>query len=127
MPGRPIDAVTLDQAARILGCSVTTVRRHIMRGRLIAPERYRHRQLGRADVEHLALQLFRWKRHLKDSDPYWVTGQRAADVLGVNVTRLNQLAARGFVPFATHADGTRLYRREQLEVVSYARATRWHH
>jgi hypothetical protein len=35
---------------------------------------------------------------------------------GVNHTRLNQLAVRGFLPFEVHVDGTRLYRREQLKV-----------
>jgi hypothetical protein len=87
--------------------------------------RYRHYQLGRVDVETLALRVYQWRRHRDDLDPYWVTGERAARILGVNLTRLNQLATRGFVPFEIHADGTRLYRREQLEVVSNARAVRW--
>ncbi len=121
MPEQPIDPVTLAEAALILGCSVTGVRRLIADGALPPTDRYRHRQLARADVEALALLIYGWRAHLDDVEPYWLTGERAAGVLGVNVTRLNQLAARGFLPFETHADGTRLYRREQLEVVAQAR------
>ena len=71
------------------------------------------------------MRTYRWKLHLDDVEPHWLTGKRAAAVLGVNVTRLNALAARGFVPFAVHSDGTRMYRREQLEVVATARDARW--
>ncbi|MBA2559894.1 MAG: helix-turn-helix domain-containing protein [Propionibacteriales bacterium] len=95
--------MTLDDAALILGCARSTVRRLIAAGELPPTDRYRHRQLARADVEALALRVYRWRLHLDDVDPYWVTGERAAVVLGVGVTRLNQLAARGFVPFETHA------------------------
>ena len=69
---------------------------------------------------------FDWRAHLRDPEPYWITGQRAADVLGVNVARLNQLATGGKLPYENHRDGTRLYRREQLEVVAQARDARWH-
>ncbi len=47
-----------------------------------------------------------------------------AAILGVNRARLNQLAAKDFIPFEVHADGTRLYRRQQLEVVANAREAR---
>ncbi len=70
------------------------------------------------------MTLYRWRDHLGELDAYWITGQRAADVLGVNVARLNALAVKGFIPHETHADGTRLYRREQLEVVANAREAR---
>ena len=90
--------MTLDEAAGILGCSRASVRRLIASGALPPTDRYRHRQLARADVEALALRVYRWKLHLDDVEPYWLTGKRAAAVLGVNVTRLNTLARRGFVP-----------------------------
>ncbi|MBA2560500.1 MAG: helix-turn-helix domain-containing protein [Propionibacteriales bacterium] len=95
MPERSFDGVTLAEAeaAMILGCSVTGVRRLIANGALPPTDRYRHRRLARADVEALALRTYRWRRHLDDAEPYWVTGRRAAEVLEVNVTRLNQLAA----------------------------------
>ncbi len=126
MPERPIDPMTLDEAASILGCAVNTDRRYVARGVLPATAYYRHRQLARADVEALALQLFRWKRHVHKLDGYWLTGQRAAKVLDVSVAQLNILAGQGLLPFETHADGTRLYRRQQLEVVARARAARWY-
>jgi hypothetical protein len=46
-------------------------------------------------------------------------------MLGVNRTRLNQLAVGGFLPFVLHVDGTRLCRRAQLQVVANARDVRW--
>ncbi len=81
--------------------------------------------LSRADVEWLALRTYRFRRHLHDPESYWVTGHRAAAILGVNKNRLNQLAGKGYLPFAVHADGTRLYRREQLMTVANAREARW--
>lgn len=82
------------------------------------------RGLSRAEVEALACQIYPWRDHLDDLAPYWVTAKRATRILGVNHTRLNQLAVRGFVPFEMHVDGVRLYRREQLEVVADAREAR---
>lgn len=81
--------------------------------------------LSRADVEALAVRTYKHWRHKNDPDSYWVTGRRAAAVLGANVSRLNQLATRGFLPFEVHADGTRMYRREQLLTVANARQARW--
>ena len=69
---------------------------------------------------------FGGKRHVHKLDGYWLTGQRAAKVLDVSVAQLNILAGQGLLPFETHADGTRLYRRQQLEVVARARAARWY-
>ncbi len=126
MAERPINPVTLDEAALILGCSRSTVRRHIAAGRLRSAGRYEHRSLSRADVEALAMQVYRWRRHLDDVEGYWLTAGRAADVLAVNVTRLNQLVAADLLPYVVHSDGTRLYRRQQLEVVATARDARWH-
>jgi len=118
--------LTLEEAASILGCSKSAARRRILAAGISSAGRYEHRSLSRATVEQLALTLYRWRDHLGELDAYWITGQRAADVLGVNVARLNALAVKGFIPHETHADGTRLYRREQLEVVARARAARWY-
>jgi hypothetical protein len=128
MPERPVDAVTLDEAGRILGHHAVTAQRMMTAAGYLRP-RYRHYQLSRPAVEALATKVYRWREHLDDVDPHWITGQRAAALLGVNVTRLNQLAVRGFLPFETTADGTMLYRREQLRVVAHARNARWaqHH
>jgi hypothetical protein len=38
-------------------------------------------------VEALALRAYPYRKHICDTGPYWVTGQRAADILGVNMTR----------------------------------------
>lgn len=125
MDEHPIDALTFGEAAHVLGCSASTVRRHVLAGRLPTGEPHRHRTLSRADVEALALQVYEHRRHRNDAQSYWVTGQRAADILGVNIARLKQLVAKGFLPFEVHADGTRLYRREQLAIVANARDARW--
>ena len=53
------------------------------------------------------------------------TRSRPASTIVLEDTRLNQLAVRGFVPFEMHVDGTRLYRRAQLQVVANARSARW--
>jgi predicted site-specific integrase-resolvase len=121
----PVDCISLTDAAEILGCSRATVRRHILAGRLESGDRDEPGSMSRDAVEQLARRSYDWRKRLHDDQSYWLTGQRAADVLGVNRARLNQLADRGFVPYVTHDDGTRLYRREQLEVVANARQARW--
>jgi hypothetical protein len=55
-----------------------------------------------------------------------VTGLRAADILGVNMARVRQLAYTGLISCERHADGTFMYRREQLMTVANAREARWH-
>jgi hypothetical protein len=122
---RPVDGVGQAEAARILACHRWTVAEYVKTGRLPSAGRNVRRGLSRADVEALARELYPWWDHLDDEDSYWVTAKHAKDILSVNHTRLNQLAVRGFVPFEVHVDGTRLYRREQLEVVANARDARW--
>lgn len=122
---RVFDPVTLEEAARILGCSKSAARRLILKAGISSAGRLEPPSLSREAVEHLALSTFRWREHLEDLEGYWISGQRAADVLDVNVARLNRLAGKGFVPFELHADGTRLYRREQLQVVGQSREARW--
>jgi len=124
---RPVHPVTYAEAAHILGVDPSTVRRHVLAGRLTQSEDGRHRMLSRADVEAQALRTYLHWRHKNESESYWVTGRRAADVLGVNVARLNQLVAKGFLPYEVHADGTRMNRREQLATVANAREARWHY
>lgn len=116
---RPVDPVTLVQAAAILGCSTSTVRRYVVAGRLACHGgRYEHRSLSLTDVEQFATQVYRWRRHVDDPAAYWVTGQAAADVLGLSRARVTQLAVRDRLPFVVHCDGTRLYRRAQLVIVA---------
>ncbi len=69
--------------------------------------------------------MYQWRQHLSDTDPYWVTGWRAADVLGVGTARLTSLSKRGLLPYLVHWDGVRLYRRMQLAMLGQARDARW--
>ncbi len=121
---RPVDAISRVEAARILGCSRSTVAKYVREGRLHSAGT--RPSLSCAAVEQLALSVYPWRRDLRGDASYWVTGQRASGILGVNVARLNQLANAGRLPFETHEDGTRLYRRDQLRTVANAREARWH-
>ncbi|MDQ3275844.1 MAG: hypothetical protein M3Q39_12670, partial [Actinomycetota bacterium] len=64
------------------------------------------------------------RNHRPGSDSYWVTRPEAARILDVNQARVWQLAERGFLPYETAPDGTRLYRRAQLQVIANARLSR---
>lgn len=79
---RPADPVTYAEAAHILGVTPSTVRRHVLAGRLGQAEPARHRMLSRSDVEKLALQTYRHRQYAGNEDSYWVTGRRAAEILG---------------------------------------------
>jgi excisionase family DNA binding protein len=112
---RPLDPVSISQAAWILGCSRSTVQRMINDGRLPAGEPYSRGRLSRADVERVSSMVYPWRRHLHDPWSYWVTGQDAADLLGIGAPRLEQLAGADRIPSVMHRDGTRMYRRTQLQ------------
>lgn len=122
----PSDGITLDEAAHIVGCSRRTLVRHILAGRLPASGKHERRRVYRAETEALALQLPSSKMQFDADTSYWVSAKGAAAILGVNVSRLNQLVAAARVPFEVHASGRRLYRRQQVEVVANAREARWH-
>jgi hypothetical protein len=111
------DVVVVAEAADILGCSVDTVRRHVAACRLHRANRSNREVMSRGEVEALAAVggLYPWRQHLHDPSSYWVTGVGAAHVLGITTGRLNQLADSHRLPYVRHEDGTRLYRRAQLE------------
>lgn len=124
---RPVDPVTLAEAARILGFSKSSARRYVLAGRLASHgSRYEHRTLSRAEVEALACEVWNWRRHVDNPDAYWLAGQQAASLLGVSRQRLGKLGDKGFVPYVRGSDGVRLYRREQLLIIANAREARWH-
>ncbi len=100
--------------------------RHIEAGRLPAGPKRQPRKVSRAEAEAFALQLPSSRVPFDRDTSYWVGATQASRILGVNVARLNQLVAKGFVPFEVHADGRRIYRREQLLTVANAREARWH-
>jgi hypothetical protein len=114
---RLAEIVILDEAADILGCSADTVRKHVDAQRLHEGRSADRRVLSRGEVETLAGVggLYPWRQHLHDPSSYWVTGASAAHVLGVTTGRLNQLADSHRLPYVRHEDGTRLYRRIQLQ------------
>ncbi len=85
--------------------------RHIDAGRLPAAERHVKRRVSRANAEALALQLPSSRVALNLDTSYWIGATGAAAILGVKVSRLNQLVAAGRVPFEVHADGRRMYHR----------------
>lgn len=89
------DAVKLAEAAHILGCSQAAVRRRVLTGLLPRGPRGQRETFSRAEIEELALGFYDWRKHLHDDGSYWLTGQRAADVLKFNRARLNQLADHG--------------------------------
>ncbi len=93
-----------------LGCSKSAARRRILAAGVSSAGRCEYRSLSRAAVEQLALRLYDWRAHVRELNAYWTTGQRATDVLGVNVARLKVLADKGYIPYELHSDGTRLYR-----------------
>jgi hypothetical protein len=117
-PSVPANQVTLAEAASILGCSISTVRRLVVTARARHGSPEQDDVLMRANVEGLATEVYSWRLHLDDPDPYWLTGQRAADTLGLSRARLSQLAADNRIPFVRHQDGTRMYRRRQLELIA---------
>ncbi len=124
---RPVDSITLDEAAHIVGCSRSTLLRHTAAGRLSAADKHVKRRVSRADAEALALQLRSSRVPFDPETSYWVGATGAAKVLGVVVARLNQLVAAGRLPYEVHADGRRIYRREQMMTVANAREARWCH
>jgi hypothetical protein len=97
---------------------VPSVPRRMLAGRLSLGDPYNHRVLSRDEVEALATEVYAWRSRLQEDGSYWVTRQTAAQVLGVSRARLGQLAARDRLPYLVHQDGTRLYRRAQLQVMS---------
>jgi excisionase family DNA binding protein len=115
---RPIDPVTLDEAAWILGVARSTVQIMVLDGRLEAHGKSGQRRLSQADVEALAMETYDWWGHRDELDSYWVTCRRAAQILGVCHQRVSQLADKDRIPFVRHASGRRLFRRAQMEVMS---------
>ncbi len=63
---------------------------------------------------------YEWRFNRYVETPYWIVGGRAAETLGVSQSGLRLLSDADRVPYLRHSDGTRLYRRKQLEVMSRA-------
>ncbi len=121
----PVDGVTLDEAAHIVGWSCRTLIRHLEAGRLPARPANQTRRVSRADAEVLALGSRSSRVGFDEVSAYWVGATTAAELLGVGVARLNQLVAVERIPFEFTPTGG-IYRREQLLTVANARDARWH-
>lgn len=110
-PDPPVDGITGKEAGRILGIRELSVSRLINRGVLPKAVRGQRFGLDRADVERVALERFRAPH------PYWCTSGDAAEILGVDVTRVQQLVELGLVPAVQHS-GHCYFRRHQLEILT---------
>ena len=119
-----MEELSIFEAAHVLGCTPHQAKDLLREHGLVGPRGGHRGRLTVESVEALAVECYPWRSHLDDPESYWVSNTQAREILGVNKERVNQLADKGFLPFATHHDGTRLYRRFQLEIVSNARLAR---
>ena len=70
---RPVDAVTLTEAARILGVARSTVQLWVIAGRLRSyGGRGQHRMLSQADLEELARFTYPWHRRVSNDQNLWM-------------------------------------------------------
>jgi predicted XRE-type DNA-binding protein len=111
-PRHPVnpDAITLAQAAALLGISELRVSRLRREGLLVRLDGYP--SYSRSDVQQYL------------DDP-WLSGRQAAVILGVSHVRVSQLANEERIPVHRSRSGRRIYRQRQLEVVANARRARF--
>jgi len=105
MSGRRFDPV------RVLGCSPHEALR-LFRGRAVTP----------GEAEAIAKQSYPWRRHLHDSDSYWITTAEAARILHESPHQVKRLLNHGQLPHVRHASGVRLMRREQIAALAARRS-----
>ena len=110
---RDPDAITRAEACTILNASQKQLERLIRDGYLTRASRS-SRRLSRREVESLATQRSEW-----------LNARQVADILGVNKSRVGQLADKGFLPYEREPNGRRRYLRSQIEVIANARRARW--
>lgn len=103
------DAITLEEAATLLGLSSMRVTRLRREGLLTKLDGYP--SYSRADVQEFI-------------DNPWLNGVQAAMVLEVSHARVSQLADAEKIPVHVTPSGRRMYRQRQLEVVANARRAR---
>jgi hypothetical protein len=110
-PDPPVDGISGKEAGRILGIRELSVSRLINQGVLPKAVRGQRFGLARAEVERIALERFRAPHS------YWCTRGDAAQILGLDVTRVQQLVDQGVVPAVQHT-GHWYFRRHQLAVIA---------
>ena len=110
-PHKPVDpdAITLAQAAALLGLTEIRVTRLRREGLLIRLEGYP--SYSRTDIQEFI------------GNP-WLNGRQAAQMLGISHNRGSQLATVEKIPVHRTASGRRVYRQRQIEVVVNARGFR---
>jgi hypothetical protein len=116
---RPADRVTVSEAAVILGVEIQQAE-----SLLSGLDEEADPRLTRGVVEEVAAQTYDWLAHRHDPAAYWVSGQRAAETLGLTRTELDQLTTSERLPCLLHHDGILLYRRQQLLNTRRLRAAR---
>jgi excisionase family DNA binding protein len=118
-PPTPSHFLTHPEAAEILRVRTGTVASMVHRGELTPVQPHKAAQLNRDEVERVAA-----RRAIHRPNPYFVTGKEAAEILGVNRQRVDQLAADGRLPYVETgvARPRRLYRRAQIEVIASGRS-----
>lgn len=112
------DHITRHEATQVLGCLPPAVRRYIANGTLHEVAGQAKCNLMRAEVEALAIEIYDWRKRFAEPQAYWVAAQRAAEILRVSLPRLRGLSESGRIPSVVHSDGTRLFRRQQLETIA---------
>jgi hypothetical protein len=97
-------AQTVFDPTEVLGCSYAEATA-LLRGRRVTP----------GEVESLAMSVYDWRSHLRDSRSYWVTVSQAARLLHTSPSRVRRMLDEDRLPYVTHASGVRLMRRGQIE------------
>lgn len=91
---------------RVLGCDPEQALL-LFHGRPVTP----------GEAEAIAEKTYPWRRHLHDSDSYWITVGQAALILHVPAQRVRRLLYQGRLPHIRHASGVRLMRRTEIEAL----------
>ncbi len=134
--------VTVDEAAVLVGCTTTRIRRAVADGMVEQRAVLRAPTIRRADLEGLrplvaAERRGEEQRRLDreqeasrprrgdppDDEHEWWTQAAVADVLGLSTSRIHQLVARESLPSTEHA-GRRWFRSDHVLQVLSARAFR---
>lgn len=112
-PGPDMSAVTLSEAAHILG--VLPWQAELVLGEV---------EYDLDVVEGVAQTRYRPGAHRRDRFSYWVGTAQAAEILGLSTARVKQLCTAEKIPFVFHRSGARLMRRHQVEVMANVRGGR---
>lgn len=107
------DWITRAEAQAILDVGDAAFRALVERGRVTAADRPT-RRYSRTQIEALAAEA---------AD--WIDTTQAADILGVNRSRVGQLVDAGLLP-CERLGRRRVFRRTQVQVIANARRARWH-